>query len=226
VVAAVVLGLARFGVKAVVPGFKGFALGMQWALGAALAVVLWWAFFSRARWLDRVGAIVLMISGLSATWYLRHESMGPAWLFAYAVPILCFAFVAWAVASRRLANGPRRATMAATILLACGVWTLVRTEGISGDHVVKFDWRWTKSAEERLLAQAGPEPAARPSAPAALPSASAAPEAPKERAVTEARDQPPALPAASAEAKTAGTWPGFRGPGRDGIVRDVRIETD
>jgi hypothetical protein len=119
VVAVVVLGLARFGVKAVIPGFKGFALGMQWALGAALAVVLWWLFFSRARWFDRVGAIVLIIGGLSGTWYLRHESMGPAWLFAYVLPILCFAFVAWAAASHGLANGPRRVTMAWICFIDC-----------------------------------------------------------------------------------------------------------
>ena len=78
VVAVVLLLVARFGLKAVLPGFRGFALGMQWALGAALAVILWWAFFSRARWSERVGVIVLMIVGLAATWYLRHESMGPA----------------------------------------------------------------------------------------------------------------------------------------------------
>ena len=132
--------------------------------------------------------------------------------------------------------------MAATILLACGVWTLVRTEGISGDHVAEFDWRWAKSPEERLLAQTGREPEARPSAPAAetpkerpmaqagdqpaaLPSAPAAPETPKQRVETQAGNQPPSLPAASAGAAT-GNWPGFRGPRRDGIVRGVRIETD
>lgn len=154
VVAVVLLLLARFGVKAVIPGFQGFALGMQWALGAALAVVLWWAFFSRARWSERLGTIAVMIVGLAATWYLRHESMGPAWFFAYAVPTLCLGLIAGAAASRRLPDGLRRATMAATILFACGVWTLVRTEGITADHVLKFDWRWTQSPEERLLAQA------------------------------------------------------------------------
>ena len=243
VVAVVLLWLARFGLKAAIPGFRGFSLGMMWALGAALTVVLWWAFFSRARWSERLVAIVLMGVALVGTWHLRHESMGPLWLVGYAVPGLCLALVAGAAASRRLPDGPRRATMAATILLACGVWTLVRTEGISGDHVAQFGWRWAKSPEERLLAQIGREPTARPSAPAAetpnerpmaqagdqpaaIPSAPAAAETPKERVVTQARDQPAALPAASAGAETAGHWPGFRGPGRDGIVRGVRIATD
>jgi outer membrane protein assembly factor BamB len=242
VIAAVVLGLARLGVKAVIPGFTGFALGMQWALGAAVAVVLWWLLFSRASWLDRVGAIVLMIAGLAATWFLRHDSMGPAWLFAYAVPILCFAFVAWAVASRRLADGPRRATMAATILLACGVWTLVRMEGITGDHVITFDWRWGKSAEERLLAQAPAEVPREPIAATVADKAAAVPEAPT-IAETSPATPPAAAPADRPVVSDPGVtraeglpiseralrrveWPGFRGPERDGISRSVRIETN
>ena len=140
-VAVVLLWLARFGLKLVVPGFEGFRLAMMGGFLGVLAVVGWWAFLSRARWFERLGAIALMIVALGATWRLKHESMGPLWLLGYAVPVLCLAFVAGAVASRRLADGPRRATMVATILLACGAWTLVRTGGISGDHVAEFAWR-------------------------------------------------------------------------------------
>jgi len=243
VVAVVLQWLARFGIKAVVPGFKGFALGAQGGLIGAVAVVGWWAFLSRAAWAERLGAIALMIVALGATWSLRHESMGPFWLFAYAIPILCLAFVAWAVASRRLADGTRRATMVATVVLACGAWTLVRTEGITGDHVAKFAWRWTKTPEEKLMAQAGNAPAARPSAPASadtpkerllaeagdkptsLPPTPAAKATPKERLLAQAGDEPPALPPAPAAAKTGGDWPGFRGPQRDDIIRGVRIDT-
>src|SRR5881628_1248484 len=187
VVAVVLQWLARFGIKAVVPGFKGFSLGAQGGLIGAVAVVVWWAFLSRAAWFERLGAIVLMIVALGATWSLRHESMGPFWLFAYAIPILCLAFVAWAVASRRLAGGPRRATMVATVVLACGVWTLVRTEGITGDHVEKFAWRWTKTSEEKLMAQGGDAPVAQAPAPASV-------GAPKERLMTRAADKPTSLP--------------------------------
>ncbi len=219
VVAVVLQWLARFGIKAVVPGFKGFALAAQGGLIGAVAIVVWWAFLSRVAWSERLGAIALMIVTLGATWSLRHESMGPFWLFAYAIPILCLAFVAWAVASRRLAGGPRRATMVATVVLACGVWTLVRTEGISGDHVATFAWRWTKSPEERLMAQAGAPQAAPPSAPAAVGT-------PKERLKARAGDEPTALPPAPASTKPGADWSGFRGPQRDGIIRGVRIDTN
>jgi outer membrane protein assembly factor BamB len=246
VAAVALLWLARFGLKAAIPGFRGFALGMQWSFGAAAAVLLWWLFFSRARWFERLGAVVLMGAGLGATWLLRHESMGPLWLIGYAVPVLCLALVAGAAIGRRLPDGPRRATIAASILLACGAWTLVRTDGISGDHDTAFGWRWTKSPEERLLAQGGGAPAARPSAPAAetprerprpqagdgpaaQPAAPAAAETSTEQAATRAGDPPAAVPgdaAAPASASTGADWPGFRGPDRDGIVSGVRIETD
>jgi len=167
VVAVVLLWLARFGLKIVVPGFEGFQLGMMGGLLGALAVVLWWVFFSRAPHFERWGAIILMIVAMFVTWQIKHESMGPLWVAGYAVPVLCLTFVAWAVASRRLSDAPRRVTMVATILLACGVWTLVRTGGIDGDHVAEFAWRWAESPEERLMAQAGDEPTALPSASAA-----------------------------------------------------------
>ena len=32
----ILLLLARFGVKAVIPGFRGFSLGMMWTFGAAV----------------------------------------------------------------------------------------------------------------------------------------------------------------------------------------------
>jgi len=67
VVAVVLLWLARFGLKIVVPGFKGFELGIMGGFIGALAVVLWWAFFSRAFHFERWGAIVLMIVAMFAT---------------------------------------------------------------------------------------------------------------------------------------------------------------
>ena len=83
-------------------------------LAGALAILVWWLFFSRAPWSERLGALVLMIVAVFATSRLVHVSiaeagMGILLFFVLAVPVLSLALVAWAVASRRLPDGPRRA---------------------------------------------------------------------------------------------------------------------
>ena len=163
---------------------------------------MWWVFFSRARLSERLGAIAVMIVAMVATSSILHESIATGAMgmlfYLYAIPTLCLAFVAWAVASRRLAGGARWATMVATILIACGGWALVRTGGFTGDIDSDFAWRWAATPEERLLAEADDERA-------------------------------PASALAAAEPEVNGPaaeWPGFRGTGRDGITRGVRIATD
>jgi outer membrane protein assembly factor BamB len=190
--------LVRFVGPVVAPEAVPWAV--QGAFLGGVLIVLWWLFFSRAPWLERLGAVALMVLALVATPYVLHETMakaGMGWMFyIYAVPVLSLALVVWAAISRRLATGPRWAAMAAAIFLACGMWALVRTGGVDGTFDWDFAWRWSETAEERFLARAGDEPAASPAMDLASP------------ALEEAE------------------WPGFRGPGRDGVVRGVRIATD
>src|SRR4029453_2220176 len=98
---------------------------------------------------------------------LKHDSMWLPWLFAYAIPFLCLAFVTWAVATQRLPDRVRRLTMVASVVLACGVWMFLRQDGINGDHNATFGWRWSASSEERLLSEAVNEPATPASTPVA-----------------------------------------------------------
>ena len=153
----------------VVPGVIAF--GVFGGLFGGLVIVVWWAFLRRAPRSERWGTLVLMIVALVATSRIVHESIATAGMgvlfFIHAIPVLSLAFVVWAVTSRHLSDGPRRAAMVATILLACGVWTLFRTNGITGDGAGEFTWRWAETPEERLLAQADDEPTVLPSAPAA-----------------------------------------------------------
>jgi len=187
-----------------------------------LAVVVWWLFFSRARWSERLGAIVLMIVAVIATRPILDKSIqvgiNGMMFFIYVIPGLSLALVAGAAAGRRLSAGPRRAAMVAAILLACGVWTLLRTDGFRVGRA-QLGWRWTATSEERLLARAGNEPMPVLSAPAAATT-------PEKPLPAPAANQPAAIPAAPAPTKTIAEWPGFRGPWRDGIVRGVRIKTD
>jgi outer membrane protein assembly factor BamB len=243
VVLAILLLLARFVLPVISP--EATVYGVIGGVIGGLAIILWWLFFSRARWSERLGAVALMIVALFATSRIVHESISAGAMgmlfFILAIPVVTSAFVAWAVASRRLPDGLRRATMVATILLACGAWTLIRTGGFTADMDNDFAWRWTPTPEERLLAQAGDEPVAVVSGDGAVPIAvdiPAAvdlpdiPAAPEEPAVAKIGDEPAtavsgdrAAPAAAETAET-GDWPGFRGPERDGVVHGSRIATD
>jgi len=188
--------LARFVVPIFAPGALAFSVLS--GLAGGLAVLVWWVFFSRAPWSERLGAVVLMVAALVATSSLIDVSIltgGQGLMFPiFAVPTMSLAFVVWAVATRHLPTGQRRAALGATVLLVCGAWTLVRIDGITGDFNADFAWRWAETHEERLLAAADDEPG-----------------------------RPPLV---SAAADTGVGWPGFRGPERDGVVRGVRIDTD
>jgi len=218
VVAVVLQWIFRFGVKELFPGITGFGYAVMGSLALAGIILLWWLFFSRARWLERLGAIAMMALALGGTWLLKHDSMSLAWLFAYAVPVLCLAFVIWAVATRRLATNLRHATMVATIAIACGAWLLTRQDGINGDHNATFGWRWSASAEERLLAQSTNEPAVPTATPEAAPSVATTTASPTPSPATSETPKP--------TTETRAQWPGFRGPRRDGVVRGVKIKTD
>jgi outer membrane protein assembly factor BamB len=160
-VAALVLVLVRFGVPAVFP--DGAIFGLLGSLVLALVILAWWLLFSRAPWSERVLAIVLMIAAIAATARLVHPSirggMMGMMLPIHATPGLAVALVAWAAATRRLAPRQRIAALAPTIVVAAGVWVLLRTDGITGAGESQLTWRWTPTAEERLLAQSRNTPA-------------------------------------------------------------------
>ncbi len=231
----------------------------------SLGIALWWLFLSRATWAERLAAVVLAIVSVALTPRILHPSIATGMMgfmfYLYVIPVLGLTFVVWAVATRRLPDGLRRALMVATIVLTCGAFALLRTNGITGDADSDLAWRWSPTPEERLLASEGNEPEVLLAAPP--------PEAPKDGAGVAASDEPARVstptetvgvdkppeprpepkepasavgradnregPPAVAEDRSpiqvasvdgAAEWPGFRGPGRDGVVRGTKIGTD
>ncbi|HJR59328.1 MAG TPA: PQQ-binding-like beta-propeller repeat protein [Vicinamibacterales bacterium] len=244
VVAAVLLVLVRFVLPVVAPKAEFFGMdaplvAILGGLVIALAIIIWWVFFSRAPWSERLGAVAVMVVAVVATWPFIHISIQNGMMgrmfFIYAVPsTITLALVAWAVASRRLSGGPRRAAMVVAILIGCAVWILARTDGILGG-VADLKWRWTPSAEERLLALGEADPPQPPAAPAGTPrepvaAEAARPAAPPVPAATKTESAPPATaktaPSISDPGLKSADWPGFRGPERDSVIRGVRINTD
>jgi outer membrane protein assembly factor BamB len=219
-----------FGVPIVFPEFGGIAIIGGFVGG--LLVVLWWLLFSRAPWLERAGAIVLMVAAVAVTSRLVHESIATGMmgfmLYIYVIPPLGLALVAWAVASRGLSTGRRRASLVAAIAIACVTLTLVRTDGLTGDADSDFEWRWTPTAEQQLLARADepeirlPGQTSTPTTPVPpVPPAAEIPEKPASTAPGAVES-----PAMSEAEFSRAEWPGFRGPQRDSVVRGARIETD
>lgn len=205
-------------------------IGTLGAVLCALLIVLWWLFFSRAPWTERVALIGVTAVAMAATKPFLHPSITGGMMgnmFAVSVPpVLGTLFVIWAATTRNLSNAARWATMVATIFLSCGVWLLARTDGVMGSGA-QLHWRWTPNAEQRLLAQPDDTPAAVPAAAAAVAATTAAApaNAAKETvaAAVDAKDVAPPAPTAPA---MKAEWPGFRGPLRDDVVRGVRINTD
>ena len=198
----VVQWLAWFGLGLIFP--KLAIYGVFAGIICGLLVLVWWLLFSRALWLERIGAVILMVLAVIATKRVVHPSIAGGMmgmmLPVFSIPVLSLALVFWAVATRNFSTGRRRVALVVAILLGCASFTLLRTGGITADAHSDLHWRWTKTPEERLLAQANDEPVVAPAAAGSVKSA--------------------------AQTASDSAWPGFRGPQRDGTVHGVRIATD
>jgi outer membrane protein assembly factor BamB len=240
---AAVLVLARY----ILPLVAGDTMILDFPLvfigvigGVAIAVVIavWWLFFSRAPWAERLGVLALMVAAFFVTRLAVDQSISRGMmgmmLILYAVPLLALALVVWAATTRHFAAGARGAALAVAIALACLPWTLVRSAGIRGPGA-ELHLRWTPTPEDRMLSQEKDEPtpqAARPAENVVASSGAAAvashapekPAAPTPPAPAATASEPE--PARHASSAVPAEWPGFRGPHRDGIVHGVRINTD
>ena len=234
----VVAALLLIAFKLVMPLFGTAGLPTMFLGGVAggALIILWWLFLSRAPWIERLGAIVVMILAIAATVPFLDPSItqaGQGKLFYILVfPVVALALVAAAVVSRRFGAGSRRAVIVLAIAAASGSFALLRTGGVTGGGDTDIHFRWTPTAEERLLAQLRDEPPPPAPKPAPVPpvrndaaTAKAAEPAPAATAAPAAGDAPKAAPPDPIKHTTA-EWPGFRGRNRDNVIKGIRVETD
>ena len=92
----------RFGLPAIDQDLVYY--GVFAGIGGGLALVIWWLFFSRAAWVDRLGGLAVMAAAMAVTWPFLDVSIATGamgFIFPMlAMPGICLAFVLWAVASR------------------------------------------------------------------------------------------------------------------------------
>jgi outer membrane protein assembly factor BamB len=243
-VAAVTLQWFLWLIVPLMPFAMAGLVGIGGGLLCGILVMGWWLFFSRAPWLERLGMLAVIPLAFLATSRLVHPSIAGGMmgnmLFIYSIPPLCLGLAAGAVIGSRVPNGMRSVSIALSIVLASLTLTLIRTDGVLGAGS-QIAWRWTPTAEERLLAMGNddpkpPPPAAAPAEIAREPVVSPGANAPSDATAPKPRttlERPPtghtadeAAVATPAVVEKTPEWPGFRGPDRDSVIRGVRIETD
>jgi outer membrane protein assembly factor BamB len=210
--------------------------GMYAMLGGVvgtLLILLWWLFFSRAPWLDRIAAIVLVAAAVVVSKFVVHLSIAGAGqgylVYVLGIQPLALGLVIWAVLSRDARPSTRRLALVATVLLASVPIALIRTGGIGGSSGLDMHWRWTPTPEELLLARGPEELKPLPAAPVVetpAPATAAPIEEPAAPAAPAVDKVEPAPTSPAVEDSGPAEWPGFRGPNRDSVVRGVRINTD
>src|ERR1041385_539473 len=90
IVAVVLQWIGWFVVPAVLPWSQAPFIGLLVGVLGGLAILLWWLLFSRAPWVERIGAPVLIVGAVILTKRVVHPSiaggaMGVV-LYVYCVP--------------------------------------------------------------------------------------------------------------------------------------------
>jgi outer membrane protein assembly factor BamB len=182
------------------PYFVGFLYNLAAPSLLGLIYFGWWWVHRRIRLAERLYGFVLIVGVGVAMGPLVDKSVGWFGLLMNGLPLALTAWTIWLLILKRWPV-PRRQLVAPVIVaLAWGSMALVRIDGLNADLQADLRWRWSPSAEDLFLAdraQASPDDDSRRTALAAW---------------------TPVL--------SPGDWTGFRGPGRDGVVRGVRIATD
>lgn len=239
--AAALFVLSRFALPVIVPD-AGLA-AMLVSVIATVLIMVWWVFFSRAPWADRIGGLLLLVAAIVAIRPLLHVSIRGAGMgnlyYVFAAQLAALLLVMAALAARSMATGARRAVVATAIVAGVAFWTLIRTDGVISTNLLGglYHWRWTPTAEQQLLAAtpdvtatlAPPPPPVSTPPPVQEPDAAALPGADVPAASTAESGETPAVtnatPAPAPMAPAGPSWPGFRGAARDGVVRGVSIDT-
>jgi outer membrane protein assembly factor BamB len=121
-------------------------------VAAALALLVWWLFFSRLRWSERMLGLSVLVIGGAAAVVLAHNSMhrihrdGIVGLMA---PFVATVALASLVVFRRASPKVRDVGFAGLVLGVWGSVLLVRVV----DGSTELKWRWTPTAEEKFLEQ-------------------------------------------------------------------------
>jgi outer membrane protein assembly factor BamB len=117
-----------------------------------IAFLGWWLTRRQIAARDRWLAVGTLILASIAAGLLADSSINPFILFLTAFPIVFTAWTLWLLVTRHSTSAMQRIGLVALTVVATGVFALLRWEGLYGNQVPQFSWRWSPTAEELFLA--------------------------------------------------------------------------
>ena len=148
------IGIGRFVLPVAVPEVAMF--GFLGALVCILLLLVWWLLFSRLPWSDRLLGLGALAVCLFLGRMMQHESLGTAsygiQYFIVAMLSVSVALVLWTAVFAQSAPAMRRLALLGLLAVSTWSWGLVRLNGLDGNFDSDYAWRWSATAEDRLLA--------------------------------------------------------------------------
>lgn len=178
--------------------FAFFLVTMAIYLLITIVFSIWWFTRRSFTWGQRFLIFAgALLFGVLVGWLSRRAISMPFHVMFFGLPIVLTLWSAWVLATPRTARGVRSAGLIACLAVGWALLLLIRVNGLKGNLRADLSWRWTPTAEEMYLSQSSSGGAV---------------------ATT--------MPAGARLQLRPGDWPGFRGPDRDGAVRNLRIALD
>lgn len=172
-------------------------MGMLISTGLLLiSFLVWWSLDREGRRGQRLSVILTFFLVFIAVSAITFKSIGPMAIILTAVPWVFTIWAAWILIARTLPAPAQKRGLLVLIILTFSVFTLFRMDGLTGEGGMELSFRWSKTPEERYLAAQANRPAAK------------------------------AIATTAPIELSAADWPGFRGPNRDGVVRNLSINTN
>ncbi len=123
--------------------------------GPALGLLLflfWLLLASRVSWRERFSYVgMLALAAMSAA-LLAHSSIAMG-LFIYALPLSTLMLPAVLWLTRHQPQRSRLAWSAFGFIAIWGTFTLLRIDGFDGGNLPDISWRWSPTAEEKLVSE-------------------------------------------------------------------------
>jgi outer membrane protein assembly factor BamB len=184
------------------PIYAQFFTGVIDTALLTLLFLIWWLLTRSATRKERVWGLLALFVGGAAAVAVSQKTLGTIGVLFFGLPIVFTAWAVWLLVSRNLSTAVRSMGLVAILGLSWSSMTLLRMDGLSGDLKADVNWRWAPKAEDLYLAE-----------------------------LAAASSPIPAMEMPAGEHATAltlppGDWPAVRGAARDGVVRNLTIDTD